>query len=1605
MTTSDWLASDGAVWIVQSLGHVLWQGGVLLILAGLLDVLFSKRSSQTRYAFWSMTLLLMFCCLPLNLYRFSPDFSTIEVQAAGPVATSTLSDSAEASSTGRHSIGNTHPLVVTEATSSRPISESAEHWALSGSPVRRPALSDSATAETTADDASLWQWASPYALLGYLVGVSVMLVRLLLAAGGTLRLRRTAEPIDDIDLLSRIDELVSRLGLRVRPVIATSTRVAVPVVVGVVKPMILLPVGLISGLEPAQLEAVLLHELAHIRRHDPLINLLQRCVETVLFFHPAVWIVNRRMRALREDCCDDIVLKSDVPACVYAESLVSVSELRDGTTPRHVLALAAVSPSDRSLRRRVLRILGESPGKGRMRVTRGAVLTLAVLIVASLSPVLLVLQGNATGQDAGDSEQSEAIRKLIGNDPGESIYNDKLKRFKFRLEKIPVRSHETAEAFFKTYNRRRKDNDGKSGDRPKLIGAWGDPVTNSIVIIGPPEAEQAIREILAEWESELVGVPGGGFEDTLEIREVYLKRERRGLLHEIALIELEIVGVEGIPDTPEARKKLPKAVFEERDRKLKMFADRVRSLEHELHVIERKLEVIRRSIRRRDGQSDQQVGDTAPEPVPEDTRARPSPPDTVAAEADGRIVWRQDGVVWINLGTVGRMKRGLQMTVTSVDDGSAKLQRFGRIEITRILDKHLSEARVLEETDSRPIAKGDRVFGLMLHRPIPLTLSPLKPGTIITDQHVGIGPVAVDDVPSDALLKSSDFIGRVVRHPIGVTDPIRERDLHPIDKARPARVISFDELKLKDGKVPEPIQMLVGKCVTITGFMYPPFQETGLKQFALSVNRDINTFGRNPQPHEVLAVELATGRTTDFVQDPIRVTGVLRTRRLDEPERNGIHYVLEAGVVHPVDPDAGPVRTPTSIEQQSSPQTVTQAGGGVTTPLAKRPDAKPTTVELNLTGPVGAQLEWPIPQTDPLGPDSLLYVVPARIGATSGKTVRFPITEFPGREGLKLFASLEVAPVIKDTAMYVEHNSIPLQITEEDIDQATSGNLVTKVVYLPAPQFQEYAIAGVETLVTTRLDPGVDPVVEAQRRGKVLAVLRLGNRQLAERKPARPRVTARVLSIESEGEGGVTRVEISAGSDDGVQKDDRLKIYRTSSGQGHAYPFVADVWIVAVTRNRSIGEVVRRRVQSVEVEPDDLVSLPWGAISVGGTVVGLKQEPLANVDVWLQTDYATGAAVHATTDFDGHFSLDVPREDFANADWQAALLWIYADGYQVIVNDLRELRSNDPDGQLPEQVFGLAEASQARFEVRARENQKPLAGVRVVPKYLKMATEEYPTLPAGLLAKLVQTTDDKGQVVIRGVWKDMLCDLQIESGERGTHEFNLRLEGYDRSDRIIELGQAGRLTGQVESDDPALLKGLRLYFRTNDPDWMKPEYDIDYESVNELFRNTPPSELPRRTVGVAEVTVEPDGRFTIPAIATGRLWLESSLSPDLPFGVRLTQSPVMVNAGESLTLRLHSAPQVTVSGHLTDTQNATVTSRTVLRVDDGHGLHENHVIFKDGYFETRVLAGDVRFRVEDLLDERDHAWKQLDGLPLTVKAVDAEDPIELPPIRVQIDRR
>ena len=128
--------------------------------------------------------------------------------------------------------------------------------------------------------------------------------------------------------------------------------------------------------------------------------------------------------------------------------------------------------------------------------------------------------------------------------------------------------------------------------------------------------------------------------------------------------------------------------------------------------------------------------------------------------------------------------------------------------------------------------------------------------------------------------------------------------------------------------------------------------------------------------------------------------------------------------------------------------------------------------------------------------DSVPLTVPGRQNFAQGGIFRLKITNIDGRPGMELYPTLEIGTATPRTAAYLAHSAIPIQFTQEDFDQVAAANFVTKVIYVPDPKFQELALAGVDTLVSTRLDPGVDPITEADRRGSILAIVRMGNKDL-----------------------------------------------------------------------------------------------------------------------------------------------------------------------------------------------------------------------------------------------------------------------------------------------------------------------------------------------------------------------------------------------------------------------------------------------------------------------------------------------------------------------------
>lgn len=234
----------------------------------------------------------------------------------------------------------------------------------------------------------------PTIVMIWAIGVLLLSVRLLF---GWLRAhelaRRNAAPASRVWQIAAA-RLSEALRLRRGVELLESAAVEVPTVIGFVRPVILLPVATLSGLSTDQIEMILAHELAHIRRHDFLINLLQAVVETLLFYHPAVWWISRSVRIEREHCCDDMAVAVCGNALGYARALTRLEELR--VDPAH----AFIAANGGSLLSRIRRLIGEraeSPN-GPSRWAAGAAL-LTVLLALLAAPSLPLLADHQSSDE------------------------------------------------------------------------------------------------------------------------------------------------------------------------------------------------------------------------------------------------------------------------------------------------------------------------------------------------------------------------------------------------------------------------------------------------------------------------------------------------------------------------------------------------------------------------------------------------------------------------------------------------------------------------------------------------------------------------------------------------------------------------------------------------------------------------------------------------------------------------------------------------------------------------------------------------------------------------------------------------------------------------------------------------------------------------------------------------------------------------------------------------------------------------------------------------------------------------------------------------------
>ncbi len=315
--------------------HSLWQGGVIaLVTAGLLAAT-RKAKPVVRYAI-SLFALVMMVALPIVSAAIST--STSESQT-GSISNFSFNLSPSERASSPTSSASPSPTV-----SSTPVMES----------VNAPAQSSPVVlSETVRHYGDL---ALPWLVIAWILGLLVSSARLIGGFSKTRKITRHATRDASRALALRVEKICEKLGITRAIRLLESTAIDVPLVVGAIRPVIVVPASLITGLTPLQLDMLLAHELAHIRRHDYLINLLQTVLETLLFYHPAARWISDRAREERENCCDDLaVAMCGGDAGQYTSTLLVLEESR-----HQGFGLAAAATGGSLLRRAERLITGRN---------------------------------------------------------------------------------------------------------------------------------------------------------------------------------------------------------------------------------------------------------------------------------------------------------------------------------------------------------------------------------------------------------------------------------------------------------------------------------------------------------------------------------------------------------------------------------------------------------------------------------------------------------------------------------------------------------------------------------------------------------------------------------------------------------------------------------------------------------------------------------------------------------------------------------------------------------------------------------------------------------------------------------------------------------------------------------------------------------------------------------------------------------------------------------------------------------------------------------------------------------------------------------------------
>jgi beta-lactamase regulating signal transducer with metallopeptidase domain len=409
-----------------TLAHFLWQGLIVIILVSTIVGLFRMKRGNAHYVAYMLAFMVMTACpIATFIVLHAPPIKT----AVAPVGMTETTSVPLTTETNDDLL--TPKIGQLGHSREPPYQVPSTDYKSSEIEIHTPETTqDTTTTNSIAFHKRVYDYVLkfiPPAMAGWMIGVFILSGRLLLGFIGMCRWRRHLKPLPD-NLSKRVYLLCEKQGIEHFSRVFISPSAIQAMAVGYLRPMILLPAALVMQMQPDMLEAVIAHELAHIRRYDLWVNLFQRVIEILLFYHPTVWWLSHRLRIERELCCDELAVKATGEPLTYAAAIENAIQIIPDL--KQPLLSIGLGQTRKLTLNRIHHVLGLTPTPRTVRFWLAGIITLT-FITALAVPSIFMWQAENSNLIAV-STSVEQPSKESGSDPNTVIANN----FEVSLDRV-----------------------------------------------------------------------------------------------------------------------------------------------------------------------------------------------------------------------------------------------------------------------------------------------------------------------------------------------------------------------------------------------------------------------------------------------------------------------------------------------------------------------------------------------------------------------------------------------------------------------------------------------------------------------------------------------------------------------------------------------------------------------------------------------------------------------------------------------------------------------------------------------------------------------------------------------------------------------------------------------------------------------------------------------------------------------------------------------------------------------------------------------------------------------------------------------------------------